>query len=41
MKSMGIGLGNPIMRDDAVGCKAAEALRVMLDKSSELDIEVE
>mgnify|MGYP001117878793 CR=1 FL=1 len=41
MKSLVIGLGNPIMGDDAVGCKAAEALRVMLDKTSEIDVEVD
>jgi len=41
MKSLVIGLGNPIMGDDAVGCKATEALLAMLGYSTLKDVEVE
>lgn len=41
MRSLIIGLGNPIMGDDAVGCKAAEALQTKLSSSTNEVVEVE
>lgn len=41
MKSLIIGLGNPIMGDDAVGCKCAEAILAELSPSDLEDVEVD
>ncbi len=41
MKSLIIGLGNPIMGDDAIGCKCAEALQAEIRTSDLEGIEIE
>ena len=41
MRSLIIGLGNPIMGDDAIGCKCAEAIQAELNPSGFESIEVD
>jgi hydrogenase maturation protease len=41
MKSLIIGLGNPIMGDDAIGCKCAEAIQAEISPSDLEGIEVD
>jgi hydrogenase maturation protease len=41
MKTLVIGLGNPILGDDAVGCRVAEMVKTLLDLSHIENVEVE
>lgn len=41
MRSLIIGLGNPIMGDDAVGCKTAQAVQARVNASGLVDVEVD
>jgi len=41
MKTLVIGLGNPILGDDAVGCRVAEILKTRLNLGYAADVEVE
>lgn len=41
MRSLIIGLGNPIMGDDAVGCKTAQAVQARVNAMGLVDVEVD
>jgi hydrogenase maturation protease len=41
MRSLIIGLGNPIMGDDAVGCKTAQAVQARVKAAGFVDVEVD